>query len=265
MADATFLPTERACELAKPNDAVGGSSSSCSRGRDDLGESGRIRLDNDRYPTPALSSAALMLGLEKMGLMLPAVALDPCGGAGQLARVAMALAPGVEIWLSDIRPQLEAADLYATFASADATIPADLQSMLRVTGARAILSNPPFKRSLYARIFRNCLDLLRRGDIDFFALMQRAQRSVDCEIGGDETAFEPLFAGMIACPWRSWLWPQQPGQASPKGAYSWLVYAAPPRGHDHHRVYTIARTEAETALGRLMLARPCSPQDGRGP
>jgi hypothetical protein len=98
------------------------------------------------------------------------------------------------------------------------------------------------------KVFRNCLDLLRRGDIDFFALMQRAQRSLDCEIGGDETAFEPLFAGLIECPWRSWLWPQQPGQASPKGAYVWQVYASPPRGHSHYGVYTVTKVEAEAAL-----------------
>jgi hypothetical protein len=141
-----------------------------------IGESGRARLDDDAYPTPALNSAALVLGLRKMGLKPPPLVLDPCGGAGQLARVVMALAPGVDVQLSDFSPRREAADLYTTLASVDATIPADLESMLRVTGARAIFSNPPFKKSLYAAILHNCRDFLTRGDIELLALMQRAQR-----------------------------------------------------------------------------------------
>jgi hypothetical protein len=213
-----------------------------------IGESGRARLDDDAYPTPALNSAALVLGLRKMGLKPPPLVLDPCGGAGQLARVVMALAPGVDVQLSDISPRREAADLYATLASVDATIPADLESMLRVTGARAIFSNPPFKKPLYAAILHNCRDLLTRGDIELLALMQRAQRAVDCEIGFLETALEPLFLGLVACPWRSWLWPQQRGQASPKGSYCWLVYTSTPRAHDHYGVRAVTRSEAEEAL-----------------
>jgi hypothetical protein len=214
-----------------------------------LGESGRVRLDDDAYPTPALNSAALVLGLRKMGLRLPSVVLDPCGGAGQLARVAMTLAPGVDTVLSDISPRREAADLYATLASVDATIRADLESILCVTGARAVVSNPPFKKPLYAAILRNCLDLLARGDIELLAVMQRAQRAVDCKVGFLETALEPLFLGLIACPWRAWLWPQEPGQASPKGSYCWLVYTSTPRAHDQYGVCAVARSEAEEAIG----------------
>jgi hypothetical protein len=214
-----------------------------------IGESGRARLAGDAYPTPALNSAALILGLRKAGLRLPPVNLDPCGGSGMLARVAMRLEPCLDVRLSDIRPQRQAVDLYATLASLDASVPADLRSMLRVTGARAILSNPPFRKPLYAAIFRNCRDLLTRGDIELLALMQRAQRAVDCEIGFLETAGEPLFAALIACPWRAWLWPQAPGQASPKGSYCWLIYTSTPRAHDHYGVCAVTRSEAEEALG----------------
>jgi hypothetical protein len=217
--------------------------------RPPLGESGRARVDGDAYPTPELNSAALAIGLEKMGLKLPTIALDPCGGVGQLARVLTSLMPGVAIRLSDLTPKRQAADLYATLAPADATIPADLELMLRIAGARAIVSNFPFKRQVYARIFTNCLELLTRGEIELLAVMQRAQRAVDCEAGARETAFEPRFFGIVACPWRAWLWPKQPGEASPKGAYAWQIYRSAPRGGVNYGVYTVTRNEAEAALG----------------
>jgi hypothetical protein len=117
--------------------------------------------------TTTLNSAALVLGLRKMGLKPPPVVLDPCGGAGQLARVVMALAPGVE---------------------------------------------GPAKRDRLSR-----------------------------------DGLEPLFLGLVAC-WRSWLWPQERGQASPKGSYCWLVYTSTPRAHDHYGVCAVTRSEAEEAL-----------------
>jgi hypothetical protein len=216
--------------------------------RPPLGESGRARLDDDAYPTPALNSAALILGLRKAGLRLPPVNLDPCGGSGMLARVAMRLEPDVDVRLSDISPQREAADLYATLASIDATIPADLRSALRITGARAVVSNFPFKRSVYGKIFSNCRASLALGDIELLAMMQRAQRALDSADGYLDTAGDPRFFGMVACPWRSWLWPKRLGDASPKGAYAWLLYTSTPRRHVHYGVYAVTSSEAEEAL-----------------
>jgi hypothetical protein len=216
----------------------------------EFGESGRPRLTDDTYPTPALSSAALIIGLERMAMKFPAVALDPCGRVGQLARIAIALAPGLDVRLSDISPHPEASDLYATMAMVDAMIMADLESMLRITGAKAIFSNFPFKARIYAKIFANTLALLKRGDIELFAVMQRAQRAHDSQIGAVETAHEPRFFGTISCPWRSWLWPKKPGDASPRGSYVWNVYRSTPRTDGFYRVYMVDRDEAETALER---------------
>jgi hypothetical protein len=42
------------------------------------------RRDNDFYPTPSDLVASLPLGLSRLGLELPGVALDPCGGDGAL-------------------------------------------------------------------------------------------------------------------------------------------------------------------------------------
>ena len=44
------------------------------------------RRDNDFYPTPSDLVASLPLGLSRLGLELPRVALDPCGGDGALRR-----------------------------------------------------------------------------------------------------------------------------------------------------------------------------------
>jgi hypothetical protein len=78
--------------------------------------------------------------------------------------------------------------------------------------------------------------------------MQRAQRALDSADGYLDTAGDPRFFSMVACPWRSWLWPQERGQASPKGSYCWLVYTSTPRAHDHYGVCAVTRSEAEEAL-----------------
>ena len=69
------------------------------------------RQENDFYPTPSDLAVSLALGLPQLGLELPKVALDPCGGDGVLRRC---MAPfGVEVWLSDLYPEkYAAADCY---------------------------------------------------------------------------------------------------------------------------------------------------------
>jgi hypothetical protein len=42
------------------------------------------RKANDFYPTPSDVAVGLALGLPRLGLDLPRVALDPCGGDGAL-------------------------------------------------------------------------------------------------------------------------------------------------------------------------------------
>jgi hypothetical protein len=58
------------------------------------------RRANDFYPTPSEVAISLALGLSRLGLDLPRIALDPCGGEGALRR---SLAPfGVDVRLSDL-------------------------------------------------------------------------------------------------------------------------------------------------------------------
>ena len=40
------------------------------------------RKANDFYPTPSDVAVSLPLGFAKLGLQLPRIALDPCGGDG---------------------------------------------------------------------------------------------------------------------------------------------------------------------------------------
>jgi hypothetical protein len=44
------------------------------------------RKDHDFYPTPVDLVTSLALGLSRLGIGLPRVALDPCGGDGALRR-----------------------------------------------------------------------------------------------------------------------------------------------------------------------------------
>jgi hypothetical protein len=44
------------------------------------------RRANDFYPTPSDLAISLALGLSRLGLDLPRVALNPCGGDGALRR-----------------------------------------------------------------------------------------------------------------------------------------------------------------------------------
>ena len=44
------------------------------------------RKANDFFPTPSDLATSLALGLSRLGLDLPRVALDPCGGDGAIRR-----------------------------------------------------------------------------------------------------------------------------------------------------------------------------------
>jgi hypothetical protein len=60
------------------------------------------RKDHDFYPTPADLAASLPLGLSRLGLGLPRVALDPCGGDGALRHGLASF--GVDVRLTDLYP-----------------------------------------------------------------------------------------------------------------------------------------------------------------
>jgi hypothetical protein len=72
------------------------------------------RRANDFYPTPSELAISLAIGLPRLGLDLPRVALDPCGGDGALRQ---GLAPfGVDVRLSDLYPdKYPGADGYVTY------------------------------------------------------------------------------------------------------------------------------------------------------
>jgi hypothetical protein len=84
------------------------------------------RKANDFYPTPSDLAISLALGLPRLGLDLPRVALDPCGGDGALRRC---LAPfGVNVRLSDLYPEMyPAAEGYVTTQPLDASEPDQLR------------------------------------------------------------------------------------------------------------------------------------------
>ena len=88
---------------------------------------------NDFYPTPADLVASLPLGLSRLGLELPRVALDPCGGDGALRR---GLAPfGVDVRLTDLYPdKYPGADGYVTSQPLDASDREHLTICIRVGG-----------------------------------------------------------------------------------------------------------------------------------
>jgi hypothetical protein len=111
------------------------------------------RRANDFYPTPSDLAISLALGLPRLGLDLPPVALDPCGGDGALRR---ALAPfGVDVRLSDLYPEMySGADGYVTSEPHGASELEQLRRAFELAGdCTAIVTNTPHntKRGLRHR------------------------------------------------------------------------------------------------------------------
>ena len=102
------------------------------------------RRVNDFYPTPSELAISLAVGLTRLGLDLPRVALDPCGGDGALRRSLMPF--GVDVRLSDLYPDMyPAADGYVTSQPLDASEPEHLKYAFELAGAdcTAIITNTP--------------------------------------------------------------------------------------------------------------------------
>jgi hypothetical protein len=218
-----------------------------------LGESGRVRAAFDSYKTPAASVAALAIGLRRAGIALPPIVLDPCGGSGDLARALMGLEPGVRVMLTDINPDPAARDLYATDMSVNATVPDAVELGLRLSGARALISNPSFARGVNPRIVKAGLELLRQHRIEFVALMAKTSHALDCAVGFKETAAEPLFVGTIACVWRTELFEPKPDEPRRRGKFShcWHLWARTGRGRlDSYPLFPVSVTEARALLGK---------------
>src|SRR3984957_20481363 len=133
------------------------------------------RKDNDFYPTPADLAASLPLGLSRLGLEMPRMALDPCGGDGALRR---GLTPfRVDVRLSDLyADKYPGADGYVTGQPLDAAEPEHLQYALELAGSNcsAIITNTPHNTVEACAIVRNLVDLVEAQQIDFVAALFRA-------------------------------------------------------------------------------------------
>jgi hypothetical protein len=152
------------------------------------------RKANDFYPTPSDVAVGLALELPRLGLDLPRVALDPCGGDGALRR---SLTPfGVDVRLSDLYPdKYPGADGYVTNRALDASDPEHLTHAFRLASAGCT-----------AALFRS----IWGAEPGRLAYLNR-----------------PSFFGEILCCWRPrWI---AGSQGSPMHAYAWYVWRKKPR------------------------------------
>jgi hypothetical protein len=159
------------------------------------------RRDNDFYPTPSDLVVSLPLGFAKLGLKLPRVALDPCGGDGALRR---GLAPfGVDVSLSDLYPERhQDVDGYVTSQPLDASDPEHLQYSLELAGSgcTAIITNTPHNTDEACAIVRNLIALVEAQHVNFVAALFRS--ILGAEPGRLIYLNRPSFFGEILCCWR---------------------------------------------------------------
>jgi hypothetical protein len=184
------------------------------------------RRDNDFYPTPADLVTSLPLGLSRLGLELPRIALDPCGGDGALRG---SLAPfGVDVRLSDLYPEMyPTADGYVTSQPLDAAEPEQLGHALKLAGpgCTAIVTNTPHNTDEACAIVSNLIALAEGRHVGFVAALFRSIWGA--EPGRLAYLNRPSFFGEILCCWRPrWI----PGtKKSPMHAYAWYVWRKEPR------------------------------------
>ena len=102
------------------------------------------RKENDFYPTPSDLATSLAPGLSRLGLDLPRVAHDPCGGDGALRG---SLAPfGIDVRLTDLYPEMySAADGYVTREPLDASDPEQLRYAFALAGADCTAISPTLR------------------------------------------------------------------------------------------------------------------------
>jgi hypothetical protein len=176
------------------------------------------RKANDFYPTPSDLVTSLPLGLSRLGLELPRVALDPCGGDGALRR---GLAPfGIDVRLSDLYPdRYPNADGYVTSQPLDAAERRHLQCAVELAGGgcTAIITNTPHNTDEACAIVGNLVTLVETQQVDFVAALFRAIWGA--EPGRLSYLNRPSFFGEILCCWRPrWI---AGSQGSPMHAYAW--------------------------------------------
>ena len=207
------------------------------------------RKANDFYPTPSDLVISLPLGLSRLGLDLPRVALDPCGGDGALRR---GLAPfGVDVRLTDLYPdKIPGADGYVTSQPLDASEPEHLQYAFELAGAdcTAIITNTPHNTDEACAIVRNLVALVEGQHVDFVAALFKSIWGA--EPGRLPYLNRPSFFGEILCCWRPrWI---AGSQGSPMHAYAWYVWRKEPRSGPSLKV-RVGRRETITALSAVNL------------
>jgi hypothetical protein len=205
------------------------------------------RKANDFYPTPSDLAISLAVGLTRLGLDLPRIALDPCGGDGALRR---GLVPfGVHVRLSDLYPEMyPTAEGYVTSQPLDASDPEDLKYAFEVAGAgcTAIITNTPHNTDEACAIVGNLIALVEEQHVEFAAALFRSIWGA--EPGRLPYFNRPSFFGEILCCWRPrWI----PGtKKSPMHAYAWYVWRNTPRSGPSLKV-RVGKSETIIALSAV--------------
>ena len=200
------------------------------------------RKENDFYPTPSDLAISLALGLQRLGLDLPRVALDPCGGDGALRRC---LAPfGVDVRLSDLYPEMyPIVDGCVARRPLDASDPEHLRNAFDLAAVcTAIITNTPHNTAEACAIVRNLAALVEGQHVEFVAALFRS-------IWGELPYLNrPSFFGEILCCWRPrWI----PGsEGSPMHAYAWYVWRKAPRSGPSLKV-RMGKSETIAALSAV--------------
>ena len=185
------------------------------------------RRANDFYPTPSELAISLALGLSRLGLDLPRIALDPCGGDGALR---CGLAPfGIDVRLTDLYPEkYAAADGYVTSQPLDASDPEHLQYAFEQAGpdCTAIITNTPHNTDEACAIVRNLISIVEgQQHVEFVAALFRSIWGA--EPGRLPFFNRPSFYGEILCCWRPrWI---AGTKKSPMHAYAWYLWRKEPR------------------------------------
>jgi hypothetical protein len=207
------------------------------------------RKENDFYPTPSDLAAGLAIGLTRLGLDLPRIAIDPCGGDGALRR---SLAPfGIDVRLSDLYPEMyPTADGYVTREPLDACELEHLYDAFELAGpaCKAVITNTPHNTSEACAIVKNLIALVEGQDLHFAAALFRSIWGA--EPGRLPFFNRPSFYGEIACCWRCrWI---VGSTGSPMHAYSWYIWRQIPTRGPSLKV-RVGEREAVTALAPVNL------------
>jgi hypothetical protein len=205
------------------------------------------RKANDFYPTPSDLGISLALGLPRLGLELPQVALDPCGGDGAIRGC---MAPfGVDVRLTDLYPEMyPAADGYVAREPLDASEPENLWHAFELAGAgcTAIMTNTPHNTREACAIVKNLVALVEGQHLEFGAALFRSIWGA--EPGRLPYLNRPSFHGEILCCWRPrWI---AGSEGSPMHAYAWYVWRNKLRGGPSLKV-RIGKDELTAFLATL--------------